>query len=187
MENSTEETKTESGGGVLQYVRKIIWEIITAVVPALLIALFINVYVVQAVEIESGPSMQPNLYQGDRMMVERVSYRFHLPNRGDVVVADRPGEETSLVKRVMGLPGETIEVQDGHVSINGELLTEPWVSYFGGPDYGPQVIPEGYIFIVGDNRSASLDSRSIGPVELNSIEGRVCLVYWPPEQLQWVP
>jgi signal peptidase I len=187
VEKSTRELITGIVSGGVRYGGRIVWEVITAAVPALLIALFINVYVVQAVEIEAGPSMQPNLYQGYRMMVERVSYRFHLPDRGDIVVADRPGDEVSLVKRVMGLPGETIEVRDGHVIINGQSIEEPWVTYFGGPDYGPEEIPEGYVFILGDNRRASRDSRAIGPVALRAVEGRVWLVYWPLEEVRWVP
>ncbi len=187
VKKSTRELITGIVSGVVRYGGRIVWEVITAAVPALLIALFINVYVVQAVEIEAGPSMQPNLYQGYRMMVERVSYRFHLPDRGDIVVADRPGDEVSLVKRVMGLPGETIEVQGGHVIIDGQPIEEPWVTYFGGPNYGPEDIPEGYVFILGDNRRASRDSRAIGPVALSAVEGRVWLVYWPLEEVRLVP
>jgi signal peptidase I len=187
VEKSTREYETGIVFGVVQYVRRIAWEAITAIVPALLIALFINVHVAQAVEIEAGPSMQPNLYQGYRVMIERVSYRFHLPDRGDIVVADRPGEEVSLIKRVMGLPGETIEVRDGHVMIDGEAIEEPGVTHFGGPDYGPEEVPEGCVFILGDNRQVSRDSRAIGPVALSTIEGRVWLVYWPLEEIRLVP
>ncbi len=171
----------------IQHLQKIVWETITTLVPALLMALFINVHVAKAVEIEAGPSMQPNMYQGYRLMIEKVSYRFHLPQRGDVVVVDRFGEEVSLVKRVMGLPGEMVEVQDGHVRINGQGVDEPWVLYFGGPDYGPAKIPDGFIFVVGDNRQNSLDSREIGPVPLEMVAGRVWLVYWPLAQLKLVP
>jgi signal peptidase I len=186
MEKCTSEQKTGIVFGVIRCASRIIWEVVTTVVPALLIALFINVHVAQAVEIEAGPSMQPNLYQGYRLMIERVSYRFHPPNRGDIVVADRPGEEVSLVKRVMGLPGETIEVRGGHVLIDGASVEEPWVVHFGGPDYGPAEVPEGYVFILGDNRRASRDSRAVGPIPLDMIEGRVWLVYWPPEEIRLV-
>ena len=160
---------------------------VTAIVPALLIALFIRVEVAQAVEIEAGPSMQPNMYQGYRLMTEKISYQYHLPQRGDIVVVDRPGAEVSLVKRVMGLPGEIIEAREGHVLINGEKIEEPWVLYFGGPDYGPAQIPDGYIFVLGDNRQNSRDSRDIGPVALSTIDGRVWLVYWPLDKIELVP
>lgn len=187
MEKSTREQETWIVLRVIQCVRRVVWEAITAVVPALLIALFINVYVVQAVEIEAGPSMQPGLYKGYRVMIEKMSYRLHLPDRGDIVVADPPGETVSLIKRVMALPRETIEVRDGHVIIDGQSVEEPWVTHFGGPDYGPEEVPEGYVFILGDNRQVSRDSRAIGPVALSAIEGRVWLVYWPLEKIRLVP
>ncbi len=172
---------------MVRHIGRLVWETITATVTAVLIALFVNVYIAQAIEIESGPSMQPNLYQGYRVMIEKVSYRIHLPERGDIVVADRPAGEVALIKRVMGLPGETIEVRGGHVLINGQRIDEPWVTYFGGPDYGPAEIPQEYVFILGDNRLVSHDSRAIGPVPLSTIEGRVWLVYWPPEEIRLVP
>lgn len=186
MDKPTGEREAGIAFGVMRYVGRLVWEAITAVVPAVLIALFINVYVAQAVEIEAGPSMQPNLYQSYRVMIEKVSYRFHPPDRGDIVVVDRPGEEVSLIKRVMGLPGETIEVRGGHVMIDGQSIEEPWVTYLGGPDYGPAEVPEGHVFILGDNRRVSRDSRAIGPVALSSIEGRVWLVYWPLEEIRLV-
>ena len=172
---------------ISHYLRKILWEIITALIPALVIALAIKVEVARAVEIEAGPSMQPNLYQGYRLMTEKISYQLHLPQRGDIVVVDRPAGEVSLVKRVMGLPEELVEVRAGHVLINGQKIEEPWVLYFGGPDYGPAQIPDGYIFILGDNRQNSHDSRAIGPVALQSIVGRVWSVYWPLDKLELVP
>jgi signal peptidase I len=170
-----------------QFLRKILWGFITAFIPAMLIALVIKVEVARAVTIETGPSMQPNMYQGYRLMTEKVSYQLHHPQRGDIVVVDRPGTEVSLVKRVMGLPGEIVEVRTGHVLINGQKIEEPWVLYFGGPDYGPTQIPDGYIFILGDNRKNSRDSRAIGPVELRTIVGRVWLVYWPLDKIELVP
>lgn len=186
MEKTSGEQERGIVSGVIRGVWRIAWEVITTVVPAVLIALFINVHVAQAVEIEAGPSMQPNLYAGYRLMVERLSYRLHPPERGDIVVADRPGEEVSLVKRVMGLPGETIEVRGGHVKIDGAPVEEPWVVHFGGPDYGPAEVPAGYVFILGDNRQLSRDSRAVGPIPLEMIEGRVWLVYWPPEGIRLV-
>ena len=187
MKGFSSESNREKALRTIQYLKKFLWEMVTAIIPALLIALVINVQVAKAVEIESGPSMQPNMYQGYRLMIEKVSYRFHLPQRGDIVVVDRPGEEVSLVKRVMGLPGETVEVRDGHVFINGQRIEEPWILYFGGPDYGPAKIPEGYVFIVGDNRQNSRDSRAIGPVPISTIEGKVWLVYWPLDKIEFVP
>ncbi len=170
-----------------QHLQKAAWEVITAFIPALLIALFIHVEVAKAVEIKDGPSMQPNLYKGYRVMIEKVSYRFHLPERGDIVVVDRPAGEVALIKRVMGLPGETVEVRNGHVTIDEQKIEEPWIVFFGGPDYGPAKVPDGYVFVVGDNRPDSRDSRAIGPVAIHTIEGRVWLVYWPADKIGLVP
>ena len=162
-------------------------ELLTTVLPAVLIALLVNVFVAEAVSIEDGPSMQPNLYRGDRMLTEKVSYHFHAPRRGDVVVVDRPGQQKTLVKRVIAVAGETIEVRGGHAWVNGQPIDEPWVEQFGGPGYGPEVVPEDHVFILGDNRAVSHDSRAIGPVPVDSVRGHVVLVYWPPDQMKIVP
>jgi signal peptidase I len=162
-------------------------ELLLTIVPALVLVLFINVFVAEAALVEEGPSMQPNLYRGDRVMTEKVSYRLHEPRRGDVVVVSRPAGEKSLIKRVVGLPGEVLEVRQGHVWIDGELLDEPWVTYFGGPDYEPTRIPEGHVFVLGDNRPNSRDSRHIGPVPLSDIRGHALFIYWPVQHIRDVP
>jgi signal peptidase I len=167
--------------------RQAFWEILTTFLPAALIAMFIHVYVAEAAEIEAGPSMQPNLYAGFRVMTEKISYYLHEPQRGDVVVVERPVSEGNLIKRVIGLPGETIEVQDGHTFINGVPIDEPWVSYFGGQNQAPIQVPAGSVFIMGDNRPASRDSRHIGPVPIDSIIGRGWFVYWPLKSFQVLP
>jgi signal peptidase I len=171
----------------MRFVIKVIWELAITILPALLVALFINVFVAEAALVEHGPSMEPNLYRGYRVMAEKVSYYFHGPSRGDVVIADRPGTEVSLIKRVVALPGETVEIRDGHTFINGEQIEEPWVTHFGGPSYPPTVVPPDHVFILGDNRSASRDSRAIGPVPVDSIKGHAWLVYWPLDQIKWIP
>lgn len=180
------QTTVPAGGGSLRWLVRGAWELASTLIPALLLALALNVYVAEAVEVRQGPSMQPNLYVGYRVMTEKISYRFHTPHRGDVVVADRTNDVT-LIKRVIGLPGETVEVRDGHALINGEPIAEPWVTYFGGPSYGPAVVPSGMVFIMGDNRANSRDSRSIGPVEIKSLEGRAWLIYWPLNHLRFLP
>jgi signal peptidase I len=173
--------------GLVRWALRGVWDLVTTVVPAILIALFINVYVAEAALVEQGPSMQPNLYRGNRVMMEKISYRFHLPRRGDVVVAAPSWEEIPLIKRVMALPGETVEVHDGHVLIDGQPVEEPWVTNFGGPAYPPTRVPPDHVFILGDNRGNSHDSRAIGPVPVDSIKGHVWLVYWPLEQAKFVP
>lgn len=166
--------------------RQLVWEVITTLIPAVLIALFINVYIAEAAEIEAGPSMQPNLFAGYRIMTEKISYHLHEPRRGDIVVIERPEDEGNLIKRVIGLAGETIEIRAGHTYVNGEAINEPWVTYLGGRDIPATVIPDGYIFIMGDNRPNSRDSRDIGSVPIESIIGRGWFVYWPLGEFQFL-
>lgn len=162
-------------------------ELILTVVPALILVLFINVFVAEAALVEDGPSMQPNLYRGDRVLTEKVSYRFAPPERGDVVIVRRPAPEEALIKRVMALPGEVVEVRQGHVWVDGEPIWEPWVTYFGGPDYGPARVPANHVFVLGDNRPSSRDSRAIGPVPLSAVRAHALFVYWPLSHARWVP
>jgi len=170
-----------------QFVVNAVWELVITVLPALLVALFINVFVAEAALVERGPSMEPNLYRGYRVMTEKVSYLLHPPSRGDVVIADRPGSAVALIKRVVALPGETVEVRGGHTFVNGEQIEEPWVTNFGGPSYPPTVVPPDHVFILGDNRGNSRDSRAIGPVPVDTITGHVWFVYWPLDQIKLVP
>jgi signal peptidase I len=186
MEELTEEHKEEPVSKT-QFVVNAVWELVITILPALLVVLFINVFVAEAALVEHGPSMEPNLYRGDRVMTEKVSYLLHPPRRGDVVIVERPGNEVSLIKRVVALPGETVEVRGGHTFINGRQIEEPWVTHFGGPNYPPTVVPPDHVFILGDNRGSSRDSRAIGPVPVDTIKGRVWLVYWPLDQIKLVP
>lgn len=142
---------------------------------ALVIQLFIQPTIVY------GQSMEPSLHDYERVIVDKVSYHIELPSRGDIVVFPVEGEPLPLIKRVIGLPGDKIEVRDGRVLVNGAPLTEPYVS---GPTVGntpPVHVPEGSVFVMGDNRTAggSLDSRRLGPVPLTKLIGRARLAYWP--------
>lgn len=179
---ATPDPETEPGMTISQF----LWEIFSTIIPAILIALVINVYIAEAAEIEAGPSMQPNLYAGYRVMTEKLSYYLHEPQRGDIVVIERSEKEGNLIKRVMGLPGETIKIKDGHTYINGNLIDEPWITNFGGPDVLATDIPEDYVYVLGDNRPVSRDSRSIGPVSIDSIIGRAWFVYWPISEFQFL-
>jgi signal peptidase I len=162
-------------------------ELVLALGFAFLASLVLNTFVAHAVSIDQGPSMQPNLYRGDRVFIEKISLNFRTPQRGDIVVVSRPGEPISLIKRVLALPGERVEVRRGHALIDGVQLAEPWVMYFGGPDFPATSVPPGHVFILGDNRAESRDSRMIGPVPLSEIEGRVLFIYWPPERVGFAP
>lgn len=131
-------------------------------------------------------SMEPHLHEGDRLFVNKLAFRAGDPSRGDVVVfdstvapssADGPG--TILVKRVIGLPGEVIQSLDGHVVIDGEVIADPWSEGKPTAAFGPTRVPEGMIFVLGDNRGLSVDSRTFGSVPIDSVIGRVEAVIWP--------
>ena len=153
---------------------------IETVIPALVIAIAINLFLAQATQV-LGQSMEPNLHTSQRLVVEKVSYHFHGPRRGDIVVIDLPeaGPEL-LIKRVVGLPGDIISSQGGQVSINGQPLSEPYISSPGGRDIPEQVVPPLHVFVMGDNRQFSNDSRNFGPVPIENIVGRAWFSYWPP-------
>jgi signal peptidase I len=133
-----------------------------------------------------GASMQPTFHTSERVIVDRVTMLFSGPSRGDVIVLDSP--ETSdelLIKRVIGLPNETVTIREGRVHIDGKLLNEPYVlgycsyrSCNGNWDLGPD-----QYFVLGDNRSHSLDSHSFGPVPRSAIVGIARVRYWPPDEV----
>lgn len=119
-------------------------------------------------------SMLPTLKPGGYFLINKYAYRFWPPERGDVVVFKAAGNQRwHYVKRVVGLPGETIEISDGRVIVNGRPLEEPYAAGPAFPDRGAQVIPEETYFVMGDNRANSEDSRHVGPVPLARIEGKI--------------
>lgn len=177
---SPEPSPPSPGSRLFRFLR----EVLETVLPAILIALLINVFVGQATRVE-GQSMEPNLHSDQRLVVEKVSYRLHGPDRFDVVVLKMPSQgDDLLIKRVVGLPGERVEILDGHVYINGEPLDEPFVDDVTGPGRkGNVLVPPLHVYVLGDNRGHSNDSRSFGPVPIENIVGRAWLSYWPPEEL----
>jgi len=153
------------------------------VLPAIVIAVLINLFLAQATRVY-GSSMEPNLHTDQRLVVEKVSYRLHSPRRGDVVVIRMPerGPEL-LIKRVIALTGETLEIRNGVVYINEQPIEEEYLVRKTTGTYGPTTIPDGHVFVMGDNRGASNDSRIFGPVPLDRVVGRAWVSYWPFETL----
>ncbi len=133
-----------------------------------------------------GQSMEPNLHDGEYVLIDKVSYMLRTPERGDVVVFVRPGER-DYIKRVIGLPGDTVEVRSGQVIVNGVTLDEPYLQQPTNSNYPARMVEPGHYFVMGDNRNNSSDSRSFGPIASNSIVGRAWLVYWPPADWSTVP
>lgn len=163
----------------------VVREIVETVVLALLIFLLIRV-VIQNFRIE-GYSMEPNLHQGQYLIVNKAVYRWlHEPRRGDIVVFEYPrAPDRDFIKRVIGLPGETVEVRDGSVYIDGVLLDEPYLSEPTPGNVAPRTMGPGEYFVLGDNRDNSSDSRSWGPLPRKNIIGKAWLSYWPPQM--WGP
>ncbi len=174
-------------------------EWVAVVVGALVVALVVKTFLFQAFYIPSA-SMEPTLEKGDRVLVNKLSYDLHDVNRGDVVVFQLPDDEVGpdgikdLIKRVIGLPGDTIETRDGVVYVNDRRLDEPYLAdgtVTGDPSDGSnpeivrQEVPEGRVFVMGDNRDNSHDSRysDRGPVPIDSIVGRAFVLVWPPGKL----
>lgn len=160
------------------------------IVAAVVIAVVVRAFVFQAFYIPSE-SMVPTLKIGDRVLVNKLSYQLHDPERGDVVVFKAPpaaatGDVKDLVKRIVGLPGDTIEGRDGRIYINGKLLTEPYLpagtqSRTFGPEHVP---PDGY-FMLGDNRQFSKDSTFFGAIKRSELIGREFVRIWPLDRLSF--
>jgi len=157
------------------------WVVIAA--GALLVAFIIKTFLLQAFYIPSL-SMSPTLKVNDRVLVNKLSYDLHAVNRGDVVVFLSPPNEGAktkdLIKRVIGLPGETVESRNGRMVIDGRVLDEPYLGadVFTGP-VEKTTIPPGYYWVMGDNRTNSRDSRFFGPISKSLIVGRAFVRVWP--------
>ena len=185
-----------------------VWEYTKASSLALFLALIIRSSVVQAYVIPSG-SMIGTLEIGDRIMVSKIHYDLKLPltgqvilpirqiKRGHIVVFDHPAKHVDMIKRVIGLPGDHVEIIDKSVVINGQPLDEPYARYSDQwilpreitprDNYGPTIVPEGKIFVLGDNRDNSYDSRYWGFVNMDSVRGKAGLLLWSwdPAQLKF--
>lgn len=180
--------------------KRIFWEYAEALVTALILALIIRAYVVQAFKIPSG-SMEPTLLVGDHILVNKFIYGtripltekrtliFKKPHRGDIIVFKYPEDpERDFVKRVIAVEGDVIESMDKRIYINGELFEEPFVRHSDPnikrnrnqprDNFGPIVVPKNKYFVMGDNRDHSYDSRYWGFVDINSIKGKSFILYW---------
>jgi len=161
---------------------------------ALLVAFVVRTFVIAHFVVE-GESMFSTLDTNDRVFVNKLSYRLHDPNRGDVVVLHQVtgASERDLIKRVIGLPGESVEVRNCTVLIDGRVLNEPYLDpnvvtpTDCGGDYSPDgPVPDNHVFVMGDNRGGSQDSRVIGTISEDDLVGRAFVVFWPQSHWQWL-
>jgi signal peptidase I len=171
-----------------------------AIIMALILALFIRTFIVQAFKIPSG-SMIPTLEIGDHILVNKLSYGLRIPfleryllqyaspQRNDVVVFIYPEDRSKdFIKRVIAVAGDTVEIRSKKVFINGKQVEDPHGHFMGydpaagavgsGDDYGPKTVPQNHVFVMGDNRDRSYDSRFWGFVDLNEVRGKAFLIYW---------
>ncbi len=157
-----------------------ILEIVQALALAVVISVVLNLFVVQVTEVRQN-SMVPTLLQNDRVLVSKLDYRFAAPQRGDIIVFTPPIPDPSIpyVKRVIGVGGDVIDLRNGNVFVNGQQTTLPQAPQI----VYPFTVPQGQIFVMGDNRTFSSDSRTFGPVPVASIIGKVILRFWPFDRL----
>ena len=173
------ELSKESGPlkGIESWLKEIFFATLTAVL--------IIVFLVQPVRVE-GNSMLPRLHDNERVFVNKFVYRVSDIERGDIVVFWYPGNTSkSFIKRVVGLPGETVEIRFGKVLLDGRPYPEPYVppEFMDRTDFGPVRVPEDHYFVMGDHRNTSNDSRSWGTLSANLIFGKAVFRYWPLSRL----
>ena len=189
--NSEQPPSLPSTNSGLQLIRE--WA--TVLVVALVIAITVRSLILQQFYI-SGPSMEATMFQDNRVLVNKLSYRLHDIHRGDVVVFDRVTvdgqvvQHDDLIKRVIALGGEKISIKDCKVFINGKMLPEPYLNDFDlaqtviedrcrVPIMDEMLIPDNQLFVMGDNRPQSFDSRMFGPIEQDLVVGRAFVIIWP--------
>lgn len=188
--------------------KRLLREYAEAIITALILALVIRAYVIQAFKIPSG-SMVPTLLIGDHILVNKFIYGtkipfsdsrvlvFKKPERGDIIVFKYPeNPKKDFIKRVVGIENDKIESRDKKIYVNGKAVIEPYAHHFdsdirrGGNDprdnFGPLIVPEGKIFAMGDNRDQSYDSRYWGFVDLKEIKGKALIIYWSWDPHKWL-
>ena len=178
---STGETKSAPETATWSSLRSFIRETLETIALTLVIFVVIRAGV-QNFRIE-GFSMEPNFHDGQYLLVSKVDYMLHSPERGDVIIFQAPTNlERDFIKRVIGLPGESIEIREGRVFVNGEPLAQNYQTNPGTYTYGPVKVGENELFVLGDNRNNSSDSHSWGMLPQKDIIGKAWLSYWPPQQ-----
>ena len=162
-------------------VAKEIVEWVLVILVAVLVSFFINNFIIVNATVPSS-SMEKTIMTNDRVIGLRLAYIADKPQRGDIIIFRFPDDESILyIKRIVGMPGETVNIRDGKVYINGEELDEPYLTVTTEGDYGPYEVPEGHYFMLGDNRNNSADSRFWNNTYLSEekIVGKAVLRYWP--------
>lgn len=167
-------------------IKDFIKETASIVIIAFILAMILRTFVIEGRIIPSG-SMLPTIQLQDRVMVSKFIYHFKEPQRGDIIVFDPPEvlhSTQDYIKRVVGLPGETVEMKNGRVYINGEALVEPYLEEPLDYEYGPVVVPDDALLVLGDNRNESFDSHRWNAwLTRDRIKGKAFMIYWPLNHL----
>ena len=170
------EAEQPSGPGFWHFVRDVLETLVLSVL------LFLAINTISARIRVDGSSMVPTLQNGEFVMVNRLAYRFGDPGHGDVVVFHYPRDpEQEFIKRIIGLPGDTVRITGGDVFINGEEISEPYIAAAPRSE-GEWLVPDGHVFVLGDNRNNSQDSRNFGYVTMDNVIGKALFIYWPPDE-----
>ncbi len=168
-----------------------IWGIAREIIETILLAavIWLAVNFATARYVVDGQSMEPNLHTGQFLIVSRLAYKFAVPQRGDIIVFDFPGNPADdYVKRIIGLPGDTVTIQEGQIFVNDNRLDEPYLpDERMMPFQGRWVVPQESYFVLGDNRAHSSDSRSWGMLPQDAIIGKAWVSYWPPQNWGTIP
>jgi len=171
--------RTRKAGGAVR-------EIVETLVLTALIFLGVRV-LVQNYKVE-GFSMEPTLADGQYLLINKIGMHFHQPDRGDIIVFEYPLDPSkSFVKRVIGLPGDTVEIRDQKTIVDGKILNEPYIKAPENAIYPRTTVPPNEYFVMGDNRNNSSDSRSWGMLPAKDIIGEAWVSYWPPKDWGMVP
>ena len=164
-------------------------EWVVSIVGAIILALLIRTFIVE-LYIVDGPSMRPTLQHEERLVVNKFIYRVRNPERGEVLIFRYPRDPSrDFIKRVIAVAGDTVEIKEGHVYVNDEIIREDYILEKTRTEYPKTTIPEGTIFVLGDNRGNSDDSRfpDVGFVPLDNVKGKAVLVFWPVEEFKTLP
>ena len=172
--------------GVTYYMKTFLREILVTLILAIVIFFALQATVQSFIVI--GNSMEPGLHEGQRLLINKVVYSFHEPERGDIIVFHPPNNsQVDYIKRIIALPGDTIEVKEGAVYVNGSRLNEPYIK--DSPEYSihDETVPADKYFVLGDNRNNSNDSHNGWVVSRQKIIGKAWLSIWPPDEWGLVP
>lgn len=181
-EDQVEEETSTNWDAVKTVIREVLETVILTVIIFFLIQTVVRNFRVV------GTSMEPNLHNSQYLIVDKISYRLGEPQQGDVIVFEppnRPGED--YVKRVIGVSGELVEIQNGQVFINNEPIEEPYVVYPGSYSMSPRRVGANELFVLGDNRNSSSDSHNWGMLETDKVVGKAWISYWPPNYWGMIP